>query len=53
MISCLGLKFVKLSTLPTLFTHFALHRLGELKSRYLGIKGLKHSYGTYNEKKSV
>ena len=36
-----GLKFVKLSILPTLFIHFVEHRLGELRSRYLGIKGSK------------
>ena len=38
-----GLKFVKLSILPTLFIHFVQHRLGELRSRYLGIKGLTPS----------
>ena len=36
----LGLKLVKLSILPTLFIHFVKHGLGELSSRYLGIKGL-------------
>ena len=35
-----GLKFVKLSILPTLFIHFVWHSLGELRSRYLGIKRL-------------
>ena len=35
-----GSKFVKLSILPTLFIHFVQHRLRELRSRYLGIKGL-------------
>ena len=34
-----GLKFVKLSILPTFFIHFVEHRLGELRSRYLGMKG--------------
>ena len=34
------LKFVEVSILPTLFIHFVQHRLGELRSRYLGIKGL-------------
>ena len=29
-----GLKFVKLSILPTLFIHFVYHMLGELRSRY-------------------
>ena len=38
-----GLKFVKLSILPTLFIHFVWHRLGELRSRYLRIKGLTKS----------
>ena len=32
-----GLKFVKLSILPTLFIHFVWHRSGELRSRYLRI----------------
>ena len=36
----LGLKFVKLPILPTLFMHFVQGRLGELRSRYLGLKGL-------------
>ena len=35
-----GLKFVKLSILPTLFTHFVQGRLGELRSGYLGLKEL-------------
>ena len=40
-----GFKFVKLSILPTLFIHFVWHRLGELMSRYLGIKGLNFEIG--------
>ena len=35
----LGLKFVKLPILPTLFIHFGQGRLGELRSGYLGLKG--------------
>ena len=38
----LGLKFVELPILPTLFTQFIQDRLGELTSGYLGLKGLKH-----------
>ena len=33
-----GLKLVKLSILLTLFSHFVQSRLGELRSRYLGLK---------------
>ena len=33
-----GLKFVKLSILPTLFIHFVWHRLGELRSDTWGLK---------------
>ena len=32
---------VYLPILPTLFTYFAQGRLGELRSRYLGLKKLK------------
>ena len=35
-----GLKLVKLSILPTLFIQFVYSSLGELRSRYLGFKGL-------------
>ena len=33
-----GLKFVKLSVLPTIFIHFVWGRLGELRSGYWGLK---------------
>ena len=33
-----GLKLVKPSILQTVFIHFVYHRLGELRSRYWGIK---------------
>ena len=39
----LGLKFVKLSILPTLLIHFVERRLGELRSRYLEIKDTTRS----------
>ena len=35
----LGLKFVKLPILSTLFIYFVQSRLGELRSGYLGLKG--------------
>ena len=37
----LGLKFVKLSILPTMFIHFVQGRLGELRSGYLVLEGLR------------
>ena len=40
----LGLKFVKLSILPSLFIHFVEGRLGELRSGYLGLKGLTYLF---------
>ena len=37
----LGLKFVKLSILPTMFVHFVHGRLGELRSGSLVLEGLR------------
>ena len=36
----LELKFVKLEILSTSFIHFLYDKLGELRSRSLGLKGL-------------
>ena len=41
MISLLGLKFVKLEILPTLFIDFLYNELGELRSRYVFIMTLQ------------
>ena len=38
----LGLKFVQLPILPTMFIHFVQGRLGELRSGYLGFKRLPY-----------
>ena len=37
----LGLQFVKLEILSTSFIDFLHDKLGELRSRYLGLEGLK------------
>ena len=39
----LGLKFVQLPILPTLFIQFGQGRLGELRSEYFGLKGLSRN----------
>ena len=49
----LGLKFVQLLILPTLFIHFVQGRLGELKFRYLGLKGCLHVYCTFFVQKDI
>ena len=38
----LGLKFVQLPILPTLFIDFVQDRLGELRSGYLGLERVKN-----------
>ena len=37
------IKFVRLPILPTLFIHFVQGRLGELRSGYSGLEGLKQN----------
>ena len=49
----LGLKFVKPEILSTSFIDFLHDKLGELRSRCLGLKGLRHNTGVTQQPSGV